>query len=281
MTPSTEMPRLRVIRTLGGCGGTLLARLFAAIPHAVLLSETNPRSSLLYGGTLNPIAQIKKWHPTLVDSVVGFDEYEIGYPPRFGDLLERVDLACTAQGSVLVVRDFNYADFVGVPYLWPVPSDFSLDRAVEGRFRIVDFAFVREPSAQLASLRTHAAIGPVLSAERFLDGYVAFLAALNGRPVFRYEDLVSNPGESFRAMCAALDVPFDETALERHASVGAITGNMNRRDERAISAPPPSAAAMYAHDELVRFPRYDALLTALGYAPSKSAQGRGRDESPA
>ena len=34
---------LPVLRSLGGCGGTLVTRVFAALPELVVLSETNPR----------------------------------------------------------------------------------------------------------------------------------------------------------------------------------------------------------------------------------------------
>jgi hypothetical protein len=262
---SEGRPRLAVIRTLGGCGGTLIARLFAALPHTVLLSETNPRSSLLYGGVLNPITQIRKWHPGLADSVAGFDDYEIGYPPRFGDMLERVQRACSVRNLTLILRDFNYVDFIGVPYLWPTVSDLSLDLAIADRFQTVDFILVRSPAAQLASLRTHGAIGPVLTAERFLEGYRAFLAALRGAPIFRYEDLVADPPVCFRAMCATLGVSWDQTALERHVSIGTVTGNMARKTDRAIIPPESSDAAERAESELSRLPGYDALLMALGY----------------
>jgi|HubBroStandDraft_6_1064221.scaffolds.fasta_scaffold1880877_2 hypothetical protein len=66
------VPCLPVIRTLGGCGGTLLARLFGALPGTVVLSETNPRSAALYGGALNPIRQIQEWHCNLCGSVADF-----------------------------------------------------------------------------------------------------------------------------------------------------------------------------------------------------------------
>jgi hypothetical protein len=259
------MPCLPIIRTLGGCGGTLLARLFGALPDVLLLSETNPRSSLLYGGILNPIVQIRKWHSEWVDSIAGFDEYEIGYPPRFGDMLARVWEACCVRRRTLMVRDFNYVDFVGVPFLWPTASDLSLDVALAGRFRPVDIVLVRFPPAQLASLRTHGAIGPVLTAQRFFDGYHAFLAAVRGARIFRYEDLVADPTSTFEAMCAALGVSCDRTVFERFASIETVTGNLTRKGDRSITAPEPSDAAMRSEAELAQLPGYDLLLQALGY----------------
>jgi hypothetical protein len=264
----TAMPRLPIIRTLGGCGGTLLARLFGALPDTLLLSETNPRSSLLYGGALNPIVQIRKWHKALEDGVAGFDEYEIGYPPRFGDMLARVWEACSQRKRRLMVRDFNYVDFIGVPFIWPTVSDLSLDMALAGRFRPVDIVLVRFPPAQLASLRSHRAIGPVLTAERFLDGYRAFLAAVRGAPIFRYEDLVADPAPTFETMCAALGIACDRTVFERFASIESVTGNLVRQGEGSITAPELSNEAMRGEAELAQLPGYDGLLQTLGYGPS-------------
>ncbi|HEX4077342.1 MAG TPA: hypothetical protein VHX61_00500 [Rhizomicrobium sp.] len=263
-SPAT-LPRLPVIRTLGGCGGTLLARLFAALPGVILLSETNPRSAVLYGGWLNPVAQIRKWHPALADSVAAFDEYEIGYPPRFGGMLEQVYRSAAAQQLTLVIRDFNYADFIGVPFVWPVPRDCSLDLATKGRFELADIVLVRSPAAQLASLRTHKAILPVLEAESFVEGYRAFLSAVSGAPLFHYETLVAEPADTLASMCAALGLPWDERVLERQSTVETVTGSITRQGDRTIREPELTEAANYAEEELSRISGYKSLVDALGY----------------
>lgn len=262
------MPCLPVIRMLGGCGGTLLARLFGTLPGTVVLSETNPRPAALYGGALNPIRQIQKWHFILCGSVAGFDYHEIGYPPRFGEMLERLYIAVKDRGLTLIIRDYNYVDFIGIPYIWPVPCDFSLDLAVGGRFQVVDFVFVRSPAAQLASLRTHRAVGLVLTAGHFLNSCRAFLAAKPNAPIFRYEDLLGDPSATFRKMCATLGIVWDPTALDRYSAVETVTGNMTRTTDSTITAPEPSEASDQAESELFKLPGYDDLLNVLGYRPT-------------
>jgi hypothetical protein len=258
-------PRLPVIRTLGGCGGTLVARVIAALPGIVLLSETNPRSAALYSGLLNPVVQIRKWAPSLAASVAEFDEHEIGYPPRFGDMIESLQRSAEERGLTLVIRDFNYGDFVGIPFIWPVPMDLSLDQAVVGRFTLAPILLVRHPADQLASLRRHRAIRPLLTADCFLDAYRAFLLATQGTPLYRYEDLVDNPHAVFPQMCASLGIPWDPVALERFPSVEAVTGYMGRRKEATICAPARSEAATRADEELGHFSSYGELLGELGY----------------
>lgn len=242
-----------------------MARVIAALPDIVVLSETNPRSAALYGGLLNPVTQIRKSNPSLAECVSEFDEHEIGYPPRFGDMITRLHRSAEEQGLTLVIRDYNYVDFVGVPYIWPVPMDLSLDQAVVGRFSLAPILLVRHPADQLASLRSHRAIRSNLTAERFLDAYRAFLVATLGTPLYRYEDLVDDPRHVFPQMCASLGIPWDPVALERFSSVDTVTGNMGRRYDPVIRAPAKSEAATLAEKELQQFISYRELLRELSY----------------
>src|SRR3984893_15534303 len=136
----------------------MLAPRIGALPEVVLLSETNPRSAALYSGYLNPVVQVREWLPELASSISTFDENELGYPRRFGELLERLYSAAEKLSLNLVIRDFNYVDFIGIPFIWPVPNDSSLDLAVAGRFCVSPIVVVRHPADQLASLRSHRAI---------------------------------------------------------------------------------------------------------------------------
>jgi hypothetical protein len=260
------LPDLPVIRTLGGCGGTLLSRLFSALPGVVLLSETNPRSANLFGGHLNPLKQLRRWRPELLEHLAEFDEAEIGYPPRFGEMLARVHAALERHGRRLVVRDFSYADFVGVPFIWPIAADSSLDAAISGRFTARSLFLVRHPADQLASLRGHRPIRNVLSAERFVAGSQAFLASRLGAPMFRYEQLTAAPETTFRAMCEALDIPFAAEALTGFVKVSSVTGNLGRAADPHIASVPRSAGAIEAQAELAGTTGYPALLAALGYS---------------
>jgi hypothetical protein len=244
----------------------LVGRVIAAQPDVVLLSETNPRSVALFSGLLNPVVQIRKWNPSLAPSVAEFDEHEIGYPARFGEMLERVHASAQSQGFRLIVRDYNYVDFVGVPFIWPVPMDVSLDLALAGRFEPVSTLLVRHPARQLASLWSHRAIGPVLSADRFLGACQAFLDVFRDVPWFRYEDLIGDPHNVFPRMLAILGVPWDSAALERFSSIENVTGNMRRKSDAAIREPKRTAAADRAHEELDRLPGYGELLGRLSYS---------------
>jgi hypothetical protein len=261
-----ELPRLPVIRNLGGCGGTLLARVIAALPQVVLLSETNPRSAALYNGYMNPVVQVRKWLPELASSISTFDEHELGYPRRFGELLECLHSSAGNLGLNLVVRDFNYVDFIGIPFVWPVPHESSLDLALDGHFFVSPIVLVRHPADQLASLRSHRAIRANLTAEHYLNSYSAFLRTMKGAPIFRYEDIATDPKAYFPRICSRLGIRWDIKALERFASIDKVTGNMEGHKESVIWKPRKTDAGSLADEELRRFGAYSDLLIELGYS---------------
>lgn len=244
----------------------MLARVIAALPEVVLLSETNPRSAALYNGYLNPVVQVRKWLPELASSISTFDEHELGYPPRFGELLECLHSSAEKVGLNLVIRDCNYVDFIGIPFVWPVRYDSSLDSAVAGRFFVSAIVLVRHPADQLASLRSHRAMQGNLTAEHYLNSYFAFLRAMNGTPIFRYEDVVTDPEAYFPQICSRLGIRWHFNALERFASIDKITGNMERSKESVIRKPIKTDAASLADEELRRFEAYSDLLIEMGYS---------------
>jgi hypothetical protein len=259
------MKLLPVIRSLGGCGGTLLSRMFAALPGCVVLSETNPRSANLFGGHLNPLSQLRRWQPELAKCVSDWDENEIGYPPLFGEMLDVVAETAAEAGIRLIVRDYTYIDFIGVPYVWPVPCTCSLDIAVEGRFAITELLLVRRLSDQLASLRTHPHFASVVTADRLLDGYRAFLEAKPSIPIFHYEDLMAAPQVTFRRMCETLQVPFDIRGLTDFQEVKHVTGHIGRLSEFQIKARERSDEARAADHEFAALAGYDEVAASLHY----------------
>jgi hypothetical protein len=259
------MKVLPVIRSFGGCGGTLLARMFGALPGFVVLSETNPRSANLFGGHLNPLSQLRQWRPELTERLSAWNESEIGYPWRFGQMLDILDQTATEKGLRLLIRDYTYIDFIGVPYVWPVPCDCSLDLAFDGRFAMTELFLVRRPPDQLASLRIHPPFANLITAQWLLDGYRAFLAAKPGIPIYRYEDLMAAPQVTFRRMCETLQVPFNVRGLTDFQSVKHVTGHIGRLSELQIKARQRSDGARAADQEFATLSGYGDLLAALRY----------------
>jgi hypothetical protein len=105
---------------------------------------------------LTPSDRSKNGIVTYAAALPTLDYHEIGYPPRFGEMLERLYIAVKDRGLTLIIRDYNYVDFIGIPFIWPVPYDFSLTNplAAESRSWI---SFLSDPP--LHSSRAYAAIG--------------------------------------------------------------------------------------------------------------------------
>ena len=121
---------LRLIHTLGGCGGTLLSRCIAVLPGVALLSEVNPAAVKLLQ-KFDPLYQDAHWlhllTPEDVDYFSGLDLRDIEH---FRALIQVFhDRAC-ASGRHLVIRDYNYIDFIGAPFNPAPPRSLSLYAAL-------------------------------------------------------------------------------------------------------------------------------------------------------
>ena len=187
---------------------------------------------------MNPVVQVRKWSPELAIRISTFDEHELGYPLRFGEFLECLYSAAEKLSLDLVVRDFNYVDFIGIPFVWPVPNESSLDLAVAGRFCVSPHRRGPSPCRPTReSALTSSDTCNTLTAEHYLKSYFTFLSAMNGAPRFRYEDIVTDPQVYFPQICSHLGLRWDLNALERFASIDKITGNPEGSKESVIREP--------------------------------------------
>jgi hypothetical protein len=258
------MNELPVIRNLGGCGSTLVGRLIASLPDVVLLSECNPRSAYLFKGVMNPINQLRGWFPELLPVVHGIDEYELGHPPYFGELIRKLYVYLKNNGKQLIVRDYNYVDFVGFPFTDAMYNNSSLNHACETDFIIKDVVLVRHPADQLASLRSHYCMRN-LAAQDFVDCYLDFLRFFKNSYIYQYESLVSNPDFYMACLCYDIGLTWSSEAMNKFVSMDKITGNLERIDDSSISKPVRKEASLNAEKELQGCYDYNRLLEKLGY----------------
>src|ERR1700733_12956124 len=149
------MPPTRIIRGLGGNGSTFLARVIAAMDKTVLLSESNPASANLFSFALNPVTQIRSNYRHL-----DFPDYEgniaeLGAPHLFGKYIDWLTARCAAIDHILVIRDYNYADYIGTPFCFGAARHSSLDVALANS-ELRDILLIRHPVRQFLSLISHA-----------------------------------------------------------------------------------------------------------------------------
>ena len=150
----------RVLKTLGGCGGTIISRALAA-NGAVVMSEVNPRSAQLFGCGLNPLVQLQANYPDLLPpSWRGVDPHVMGKPELFGMLMADVH---DNSRRPLVIRDYSYVDYIGTPFVWPAPERSSLEPALLPYGLIRTVILVRRPSACLRSLLRHGSLASTKS----------------------------------------------------------------------------------------------------------------------
>ncbi len=252
-----------VLKTLGGCGGTIVSRALAA-SGALVLSEVNPRSANLFAGALNPIVQMNRDHFDLLpEAWRGVDVHTLGAPNVFGAFMAALT---DALEQPLLIRDYSYIDYIGVPFLWPRPVQACLSHALKPFGMIRSALLVRHPYHCLRSLLTHPPLADVLTPEDFVAGHIAFHEDNRNVPLFRYEDFIAAPERVVKALRGVLGLSVERGWSERLAEVTPLTGHRRAIDSTEIAAP------LDRHDpELVArleaVPGYEHLLELGGYAP--------------
>jgi hypothetical protein len=257
---------IRIIHTMGGCGGTLLSRCVGVLPNVALLSELNPGSVKLFP-EFDPLYQDKAWLCLLEATETDyFRQKDLGLFDNFRELVGAFHDRAGAAGRHLVIRDYNYVDFVGVPFIADPPQHLMLYSALPDSISTTSIAFVRHPIDQWLSLCKHVAVRSVLRPHAFCEAYAAFLRALGTRRLYRYEDFVQNPETELRAICSDLVLPFDPSFIKQFYRFNCITGDMARLPEQAISPPARKALLPALIDEFRRSPSFEYVLQATGYA---------------
>jgi hypothetical protein len=228
---------IRIIHTLGGCGGTLLSRCIGVLPGVALLSEINPASVKLFP-EFDPLCQDRKWFQLLDPAEADqFSTIDLGIARNFQELIEVFHTRAVAASRHLVLRDYSYVNFIGVPFIPDPPCRLILRTALPNAISTASVAFIRHPVDQWVSLSKHAEVKAVLTPAIFCDAYAAFLRELGAEQVYKYEDFVQNPHGVLRAICHDLALPFDPSFIHRFHRFNWVTGDMTRHGDQSISAP--------------------------------------------
>ncbi len=262
---------IRIIHNLGGCGGTLLSRCLGVLPGVALLSEINPFSVKLFPH-FDPLYQDRHWLGLLTPADRDrFAAADIGTPDNFRELVAKFHARAGVAGRRLILRDYNYVDFVGIPYIDNPPRRRILYDALPHGVPTAAIAFLRHPVDQWLSLCKHEHVRAILRPSWFLEAYAAFLRDLGDTLAFRYEDFVARPETELRAICAALRLEFDPHFAGKFPGFDHVTGDFTRHHEREISLParkpvPPDAAAEFRASAAFRY-----VIERAGYPDDLAA----------
>src|SRR5947207_3437666 len=175
------------------------------------------------------------------------------------------DRACAAARH-LILRDYSYVDFVGVPFIADPPRRLMLYEALPAAASTTAIAFIRHPIDQWLSLCKHEKVSAALKPPAFCESYAAFLQELGTQRIYKYEDFVRNPCVELRAICNDLALPFDPSFISRFYKFDCVTGDLTRKDEQAISAPKRKALPPAVMQAFRSSTSYEYILQATGYA---------------
>ena len=256
---------IHLVHTLGGCGGTLLSRCLGVMPGAAVLSEVNPAAVKLFPH-FDPLYQDDQWlHLLDPADRTRFSQLDLTVAENFRDLVARMHDRATQAGRHFILRDWNYIDYLGVPFNAQPPCRLTIYDALPHGVQTLATAFIRHPLDQWVSLCKHEELQPTLTPVIFCNGYLAFLQSLGSIPVRKYEDFLLNPEREMRAICDDLMLPFEPAFLEKFHTFDAVTGDFTRMRETTISPPQKKPIPSADLDRFHASESYAEVLRLTGY----------------
>jgi len=256
---------IRIVHTLGGCGGTLLSRCLGVLPQVSLLSEINPASVKLYKHFC-PLYQDQNWLHLLHDEEhARFSQVDLRDPDNFRHLIAAFDARAKERGNHLVIRDFTYIDFVGVPFNPLPPRRLTIYDALPAKEATRAVVFIRHPIDQWVSLCKHVELLP-LDPAYFCDSYSAFLNSLASIPIYKYENFVRHPELQLKAICRDLSLQFEASCFEHFHDFDSVTGDLTRLGEKAISLPERGSLSEETLAAFRSCESYWDILNTAGYS---------------
>ena len=163
----------------------------------------------------------------------------------------------------LVLRDYSYIDYLGVPFVDKPSMHSSLQLAISHTRPVL---LIRHPLSQYNSLRSHEILRNQLSPTLFIKGYQSFLEHFKEARMIKYEEIVSHPVITLSYLCDYLDLPFSDNFINEFYNNRTITGNFNRINEKTISFSKQPMIEDEWSDQLQNDAQYQPLLETLGYA---------------
>lgn len=251
-----EPEPIRTIHHFACTGGTLFSKCLATCANTQVLSEIDPLSTLPTH-TFSPsdlILQLRHSMRSVTDDLA-LEIFIAG--------LQALYNSSCKSGVHLMLRDHAHSHFCTHQNIEERPT---IRQVIRDNYPTLSVVTIRHPLDSFLSLQKK---GWILFEPATLDEYAcryqAFLEAYEDTPVFKYEDLIENPKETQREICAVLQLPFNPDMLDL-ISVITLTGDSGRscsvigpRERRPI----PDDIAQ----ERVTGQTYNALCRRLDYDP--------------
>lgn len=266
MQPETSglRPRIRILHQLARSGGTVICRCLASMEGVVLLSEIHPQGLRMF----DPLQQAVEWYGLLRPMDIAHVEAgKLSFAQAIGLVAER----CAEQDRLLILRDWNHLDYIGLPFAQPGYRPL-LAETLQADFELIRFATVRHPLDQWLSLIRNPLFAERLPIGKYLKGVRRFAEMASGTGLLHYEDFTANPDDALMRLCAALQLPFDPGYRLRWASYKNITGDVlpGRSEAEKISSLPRQDMAAEVQQGFANRADYQRILDLMNYTESLS-----------
>lgn len=235
-------PMVRILHMLPRSGGTVIARCLGCMDNVVLLSEVHPRASEELT-MLDPVWQAQAWFGFFADLP---DAHRALADEPFSAKIGRISAEAMTRNSHLVLRDWTHLDFTGFPHVRDPSCRFSILDALQGAFAIRNVALVRHPLPQFRSHRAlmltgasdkSAFIDKWFTPEFFARAYLLYAREATKSGYCRYEDFLAKPERFMKALCASLDLSYDDGYRDRWRDYRTVTGAVEERTDDIRTTP--------------------------------------------
>lgn len=253
-------PLLRIISNLPRSGGTLIGRCLGCMEGVVLLSEIHPRGAAI-DERFDPLLQACHWHQL-------FATHELpASRPSFVEAIEMIAQRCVERGRQLLIRDWAYLDYMGVPYIRVPPGRSQLEEQLAPRFAIRQHYLIRHPLELWLSLCGGRIVKQYLNVENYLEGYLSYARVAAAGAFMRYEDFLQQPQEALARCCRHLELDFDAAFMEKWGGYRNITGDYRSIGEAQSIIRPyrPKFVPDPIRERFQALPAYGQALQLLGY----------------
>lgn len=241
-------PPVRMLHNLARSGATVIGRCLGCMSEVVLLSEIHQDVMSIYPHYTHPITQALNW------GIITPQELE-GKRLNIIDTITLIEEKCTSQNKKLVIRDFAYLDFIGMPIVKPPSFKLMLAEILSNDFEVIQFAIVRHPLDQWLSMINSTPHFLRVPLDVYLRGYLEFSKQIRAFGFIRYEDFVNEPEKQMQYLCDKLRLRFDRTFVDRWSSYNKITGDFDSKKSRG--------AGLHKIAKLPRRPMEDELKNQI------------------
>jgi len=252
-------PRIRILHQLARSGGTVICRCLASMDGVVLLSEIHPLGSRMY----NPLQQAMEWYGLLAATELDdARNSKLSFPAAIALIARR----CEEQGKLLVIRDWNHLDYIGIPF---TQAGFrpALVESLQAEFELLRYATVRHPLDQWLSLVRNPLFADRLALGKYLKGVRRFSEMAAEIGFLHYEDFAADSDAALQGLCSGLEIPFDAGYRGRWSTYTHITGDVlpGRSSPGEIKPLPREEMDQESLETMTSRADYQRILKLLAY----------------